>query len=148
MGFRKDLVGGGLLQSAGGLEGIRILRKLKERWRGDSRVLGDGDFVTEVLKETEEADGQKTKLKHQFDLESLGKKVSLELGLAEGVLFSGRRFRSLSLGKGVFSYLAADLLGYSLVEIGKKLKISGVSVYQIKDKGRDYIANKGNFLIT
>jgi putative transposase len=44
------LTGGGLRRSAGGWEGVFELRRAKEYWRGDERILGDGDFVNEVLK--------------------------------------------------------------------------------------------------
>jgi REP element-mobilizing transposase RayT len=41
---------GGLLASAGGLEGLRQLQKDGQRWAFDARVLGDGAFVLNATK--------------------------------------------------------------------------------------------------
>ena len=62
MGRRDDLRGGGLRRSAGGWEGIKALRRAKEYWRGDERILGDGDFVNDVLKAAEERMVKKEKV--------------------------------------------------------------------------------------
>ncbi len=62
MGRREDLTGGGLRRSAGVFE----LRRAKEYWQGDERILGDSDFVNEVLKLSEE------ELTHQEELKRQG----------------------------------------------------------------------------
>jgi REP element-mobilizing transposase RayT len=48
-GRRDDLVGGGLVRSAGGWAGVKALRSLKAHMKSDERILGDGDFVSEIL---------------------------------------------------------------------------------------------------
>ena len=53
-GKRSDLTGGGLIQSIGGWDQVKLLRKSKIRLKGDERILGDGDFVIEVLKTSKE----------------------------------------------------------------------------------------------
>ena len=54
MGHRDDVTGGGLRRSAGGWAGVMELKKNNEQWRSDERILGDGAFVTGVLKVSEE----------------------------------------------------------------------------------------------
>ena len=49
MGRREELTGGGLRRSAGGWEGLMNLKRAGEYWRGDERILGDGNFVNRVL---------------------------------------------------------------------------------------------------
>jgi REP element-mobilizing transposase RayT len=44
-GRKPDLVGGGLVRSAGGWAAVKALRKGFERIKGDERILGDGQFV-------------------------------------------------------------------------------------------------------
>jgi hypothetical protein len=47
-GRRDDLIGGGLIRSAGGWSAVKALRQAKRFQKSDERVLGDGDFVEEV----------------------------------------------------------------------------------------------------
>jgi len=72
MGHRDDLSGGGLRRSAGGWSGVFALRRDNDRWQGDERVLGDGDFVNQVLKESEEDIVRHEKLKREgWDINKL-----------------------------------------------------------------------------
>jgi putative transposase len=48
-GRRPELTGGGLIRSAGGWEEVKRMREAKEFQKSDERILGDGDFVEEVL---------------------------------------------------------------------------------------------------
>src|SRR3990172_7719101 len=48
-GRRPDLQGGGLRRSAGGWEGLAALRRGRERWAADERILGSGPFVEAML---------------------------------------------------------------------------------------------------
>ena len=45
---------GGLVRSAGGWSAVKALRMGFERIKRDEHILGDGDFVETVLKETQE----------------------------------------------------------------------------------------------
>ena len=54
-GRRPELAGGGLIRSLGGREEIKKINRQKgERIKGDERILGDSDFVLQVLEEAEE----------------------------------------------------------------------------------------------
>ena len=48
-GQRPELVGGGLIRSLGGWVAAKAVRGGKDRLKGDEQILGDGDFVQEVL---------------------------------------------------------------------------------------------------
>jgi plasmid stabilization system protein ParE len=54
-GRRDDLTGGGLIRSIGGWKEFTARRSVNERMQSDERILGDGDFVENVLQEAEEA---------------------------------------------------------------------------------------------
>ena len=62
-GRRPDLTGGGLLRSHGGWEGVKALRISGDYQKGDERILGDGDFVNEVLSQAAEKFEQKYRLR-------------------------------------------------------------------------------------
>lgn len=53
-GRRPDLVGGGLLRSAGGWAMVKAMRRSPSRMKGDERILGEGDFIEAVLKAAQE----------------------------------------------------------------------------------------------
>jgi REP element-mobilizing transposase RayT len=53
LGRRPDLVGGGLVRSAGGWAEVRALRRQKEPMAADPRILGSGEFVHELLRDAE-----------------------------------------------------------------------------------------------
>ena len=66
MGRRPDLIGGGLIRSAGGWEKVSSLRKDGIFQKSDERILGDGNFVESVLTEADE------KFERQCALKSRG----------------------------------------------------------------------------
>ena len=53
-GNREDLIGGGLIRSNGGWDKVKSFRKTKEFLKSDERILGESDFVNEVLQSAQE----------------------------------------------------------------------------------------------
>ena len=49
-GRRADLIGGGLVRSAGGWCALRAMRKAESRMKGDERILGQGGFCRDRIK--------------------------------------------------------------------------------------------------
>ncbi len=54
-GSRPDLVGGGFLRSTGGWIALKECQRRGDYIKGDERILGSSDFVTQVLKKADEA---------------------------------------------------------------------------------------------
>ena len=52
-GRRPEFQGGGLVRSAGGNRAGLLGRSKEEREKGDARILGSGDFVSETLQQAE-----------------------------------------------------------------------------------------------
>jgi putative transposase len=52
-GRRPEFQGGGLVRSAGGDKAGLLGRSNEEREKGDARILGSGDFVSETLQQAE-----------------------------------------------------------------------------------------------
>ena len=149
MGFRRDLVQGGLVSSAGGLKGLRQLKKMKEKWQSDSRILGDGDYVSKILKQSHDKWEKRICLEAEgWDLDKLESIVREKFALEKGSLVSGRRYRAFSIAKGVFSFLATEILAYSLMDVGRYLGISRQSVFELKQKSQSYIDQHGSNLIS
>ena len=69
MGRCKDLTGRMLIRSMGGWAAVKSMRKAKMFEKSDERILGDGDFVDQVLSAAEERMERKTLLKSKgYDL--------------------------------------------------------------------------------
>ena len=51
LGRRPELVGGGLVRSSGGWGVLKAMSKARIHLKGDERILGESDFVKEVLSE-------------------------------------------------------------------------------------------------
>lgn len=54
------------MRSAGGWSAVKTLRQTGFRQKADERILGDGDFVTTVLKQADE------QLERKYYLEAIG----------------------------------------------------------------------------
>lgn len=148
MGRREDLMGGGLKRSAGGWDGIQRLRKAKEFWRGDERILGDGGFVNEVLKRSEESLLKRERLKRDgWDLKRLIQKVSqLTQVLPEDVKKRGRE-NEVSKAKGLIAFWGYHELGLSGKELMSALGITRPALSQAIERGEKFTLSEALKLI-
>ena len=91
-GRRSDLVGGGLIRSAGGWSAVKSLRRIGAYQKGDERILGDSDFVKKVLAQAKENFERRHQLRSEgFSFEDVVSRVADLLGVsAEQVLATGK----------------------------------------------------------
>ena len=144
LGRREDLIGGGLRRSAGGWEGLQELKKTGEYWRGDERILGDGDFVNTVLRAAEETLTRKEVLKRQgWDLNRLAVEVCGMLSVAPEDLQRKGRANSLSFAKGLICYLGHSRLGLTGKELARYFNMSLASVSQAVRRGEHFAKGNG-----
>jgi hypothetical protein len=125
-GRRPELVGGGLIRSLGGWEEVkkRALRG-RERVKGDERILGDSDFVMDVLKMAEEKFTRSYELKSQgYDLERIEGRVCEIYGIESDDIYSRSRQKVRADARGLYCYWAVRELGYELTTIARRLGMS------------------------
>lgn len=136
VGKRPDLIGGGLVRSAGGWDALKGLRRIKAYMKGDERILGDGDFVETVLKASKDEFDRKYLLKDRgYDLNAVVDRVAEVLGVNRAeVLSPGRQPRRVQ-ARSLVCYWASRELGMSMVELSKRLKISQPTVSQSANRG-------------
>jgi len=139
LGQREELTGGGLRRSAGGWEGLMELKRSKEYWRGDERILGDGDFVNEVLQAAEETLTRGEALKRQgWDLQRLAAEVCRMLSVDTENLRKKGRANNLSYAKGLICYLGHSRLGIPGKELAMYLNITQPSVSMAIQRGERF----------
>jgi hypothetical protein len=81
-GRRPDLVRGGLKRGIGGWEETRDGKAEAERIKGDERILGEGEFIENVLRTSEEELERRYRLRTQgYDLERLIRRVGEVTGI-------------------------------------------------------------------
>jgi len=125
-GTRPELQGGGLVRSAGGDKRGLLGRKKGEHERGDERILGSGDFVSEIIQESEGKCEETTC--NRIPLAALIQEVAEHMGISPSALLAQSRDRNISRARAIISYLAAKEAGYTQTEIESHLNISRIGV--------------------
>lgn len=137
MGRREDLTGGGLRRSAGGWEGL--MKRAGEYWRGDERILGDGDFVNRVLQAAEERLTHREELKRQgWDLPRLVSEICGMMSVDPEEIRKKGRANNLSYAKGLICYFGYCQLGLTGKELAGYFNISRPSVSQAIQRGERF----------
>lgn len=128
-GRRPELVGGGLIRSAGGWSAVKALRTKGIREKGDERILGSSDFVLRVVDELEK------RLKYQFSVadriekaEAIFSTECRKAGLNEEAIRAGGRRRAMSSLRRKLAQKFVDELGLSLAEAGRLLGVSTAAI--------------------
>jgi putative transposase len=128
-GSRPDLVGGGLLRSAGGWKGLKELRDAGEKVRADERILGGSGFVDRVMRESAEEWERKSLLRQKgVSLKRLLAKVSAHFGVNVEDLKSGSKVRSVGKARAVLCYVGVRKLGLTSASFAKELGMSPSAV--------------------
>ena len=113
-------------RSAGGDKGALLGRKKAEHERGDERILGSGDFVSEIIQESEKRWEETTW--DRITLAALIQEVAEHMGISPSALLSQSRDRNISRARAIISYLAVKEAGYTQTEIENHLNISRIGV--------------------
>ena len=145
-GRKPELTGGGLIRSLGGWNEVKKHRLNKQdRIKGDERILGDSDFVMDVLEEADERYDRRYRLKSLgYDILSVERKVIKLYHIEKEDLYSGSRRKPISQARSLFCYWVGHELGFSLTELARHLGISVAGVgYSVK-RG-EIIARENHF---
>jgi putative transposase len=125
-GKRPELQGGGLVRSSGGEKAGLLGRRKEEREKGDSRILGSGDFVSRTLHESNKA-FEKRNLQRPT-IKAIIDEVISQFKISPVALFSGSRNGQVSKARAVISYLTVKEAGYTQKEVSTGLNVSRIAV--------------------
>jgi len=147
-GRRPDLVGGGLVRSAGGWSVVKAMRRGFERMKGDERILGEGDFVETVLKAAQENLELKYLLEaegYNFDwlVGSVARQLELE---PKDVLAPGKYAQSVK-ARSLLCYWGTRELGMTTVDLARRLNLAQPTVSQAVIRGQKIAEEQGLSLI-
>ena len=123
---------------------MKALRKSGSRMKGDERILGDGDFVENVLKEAQESMERKYRLRAKgYDLDWLVNHVAQLLDMETRDVLARGKFRQTVKARSLLCYWATRELGMTTVELAKRLHLAQPTVSQSAARGRQIVLEEG-----
>lgn len=143
-GRRSDLTGGGLIRSLGGWHHVKALRRMGIRFKGDERILGDSEFVEEVLKQAED------RLERHYALEAKGynfkqvvKRVAQVMNMSVSDVLKRSKDPQTVEARSLLCFWANRELGMTTVEISHLLKVSQSAVSRSSMRGEKLALRNG-----
>ena len=138
-GRRDDLVGGGLIRSAGGWTAVKSLRKAGIFQKNDERILGDGGFVERVLSRANEDLDRRCRIRAQeLTFESILDRVKELTSVDPELILSKDRRRETVRARSLACCLAAEELGLTQPEIGLRLGMTQAAVSIAIRRGKQF----------
>ena len=146
-GKRSDLTGGGLVRSAGGWAAVKSLKTVEIFQKSDERILGDGDFVENVLASANEAMERKYDLQSRgFTLEKAATRVVEVLGVKPEDVWATGRYRHIVEARSLLCYWVVRELGITMSSLARKLQISVPAVSKSVIRG-EKLAKAGKYAL-
>jgi REP-associated tyrosine transposase len=146
-GRRDDLVGGGLIRSAGGWAAVKSLRKAHGFQKGDERILGDGEFVESAISEANEAYARKCQSRAKgLGLDDIAARAAKIVGIDPDLVWVKAKQPTIVQARSLLCYWATNELGLSQAALSQRLELSQSAVSIAVARGRELV-RKHNYSI-
>jgi chromosomal replication initiation ATPase DnaA len=110
----------------------------------DERILGDGDFAENVLKEAQESMERKNRLRAKgYDFDWLVNHVAQLLDMETRDGLACGKFRQIVKARSLLCYWATRELGVTTVELVERLHLAQPTVSQSAARGRKIMLEEG-----
>jgi REP element-mobilizing transposase RayT len=124
-GRRPELVGGGLVRSAGGWAVVKAMRRGLVRMKGDERILGGGDFVETVLKAAQENLDRKSQLEAAgYSFDWLVGRVARQLEIEPKEVLAPGKYAQNVNARSLLCYWGVRELGMTTVDLARRLNLA------------------------
>ena len=134
-GARPDLQGGGLIRSAGGWAAVQALRRGREGYAGDERILGGTEFVERLRHEIEERASPKQR-QRAVTLEGVVEQVCQAVGISVEEVAGGGRRAGVSRARAGVAYLWLECLGHGGPAATRLLGLRPQTIYEAARRGQ------------
>ncbi len=143
-GRRPDLEGGGLRRSLGRWTAVERLRRGREQWAGDERILGSSEFVAAVQQSaaTRETPSQARAARQ---LAALVSRCAERWDVNTTELIGGSRHRSVARVRAFLGYPGVPALGLA---IARHLGVTPAAIHHGLGRGAALVADSGCSLKT
>lgn len=148
-GRRKDLIGGGLIRSLGGWSEVKKHQlKGSARIKGDERILGDSNFVQEVLSSAKEKFNRKYELKSKgYDLTAVEKKVASIYQIEPEQIYEKGKQKKRVEARSLLCYWAVRELGMAITQLAERLELTPPAVGYAVRRGEIIVTEKNYRLV-
>ena len=138
-GRRRELTGGRFIRSLGGwAEVTKYGLKGQDHIKSDERILGESDFVEEILFQASEKFERNYELKRLgYNLDRIATRVAEIFEIEIGDMFKKDKRQKRVKGRSLFCYWAVRELGFSLTELSRCLGISVAGVGYSVERGKN-----------
>ncbi len=145
-GRRKELTGGGLIRSLGGwAEVSRFGLKGQGHIKSDERILGESEFVDDIIAQASEKFERNYELKRLgYDVDRIASRVAEICEIEVNDIFLKGKQQKRVKPRSLFCYWAVRELGISLTELAKRLGISVAGVGYSVERG-EIIARENDY---
>ena len=112
------------------------MRRAKMFVKGDERILGEGDFVEQILQAAGEKFEKRSLLVSQgWDMDKMAEHVARLLDMEVSEVWSAGKYRHIVKARSLLCYWAARELGVSMASIAKRVNLSPPAVTQSVERG-------------
>jgi hypothetical protein len=132
-GRRPELQGGGLRRSLGGWEALVSLRRGREGWAFDERVLGSGEFVEQLLGEVAPHVGDSARAWRSLPV--LVERLAGVFGVRAAEILNGSRRRSVTQARAAVGAIGVKYLGLPVTRVATVVGVTGMAVLRGIDRG-------------
>lgn len=147
-GRRSDLTGGGLIRSLGGWQQVKVLRRIGIRFKCDERILGDSEFVEQVLKEAEDRLERRYVLEARgYDFKQVVERVAQVMNMKVSDVLKRSKDPKTVKARSLLCFWANRELGITTVEISRRLKVSQSAVSRSSMRGEKIALQNGFHLL-
>lgn len=102
------------------------LRRGREKYRADERVLGSSSFIEGIIEEAEKQEEGKHK---RVSLKTLISRIAADKGISREGITGGGRNRAVTSARAVLAYAWMRYLGRSGYELSKVLGVTPQALY-------------------
>jgi putative transposase len=141
-GRRSDLQGGGLRRSAGGWEGLAALRRGREGWTFDERVLGSGPFVEHLLHSLSPPPAP-SRAAAVAAFPAVIAACATRWGVTPAEVCGGSRRRVVAQARAAASYMGVTEVGLPIAHVARALGVSPPVVRTGLVRGADLLRARG-----
>ena len=144
-GRRPELVGGGLIRSVGGWRAFKALDREDAHHKSDERILGDSDFVEEVLKKAEEKRERQYQLEAEgFTVDQVAEQVAALLSVKSEQIWQKGKHPQTVKARSLLCYWAVRDLGISATELARRIGMTQSAISHSVYRG-EAIAKENGF---
>jgi len=128
-GRLEELTGGGLIRSQGGWSQVLAMRRRGREEEYDERILGSGDFVNSILKETVDRQLRQLKAKRAGKtVQNIIEEECRKQGISLQELKEGGKRRKVSDTRAIIALRSRDELGLTAAEIARNVGVNTSAV--------------------